>query len=286
MRVTGFSLVANAVTLDFPIREALRSILPLCDEVVVNVGPSEDGTRELITAMNEPRIRILDGAWERGQGSGVLAVETQRALDALSGDWAIYIQADEVLHEDGLAPLGDAMAGLADHPGVEGLLVDFVHCYGGPDWVGTGRAWYRREVRVVRTGRGVRSFRDAQGFRVGEAGRRIRARRSGASWFHYGWARTLSALGAKRMTDNALYHAGAERRGPYRGALPWEVGLRRFTGRHPAVMTDWLARRATGGATAFAPSPWTPRRLAILASLGVERLTGWRPFEYRNYVEV
>ncbi len=285
MRVTGFSLVANAVRLDFPIREALRSILPLCDEVVVNVGPSDDGTRDLIAAMREPGIRVIEGAWERGQGSAVLAVETQRALHAVTGDWAIYMQADEVLHEDGVAPLQAAMRAALDAPAVEGLLVDFRHFYGSTDWVGQGRAWYRREVRVLRPGIGLRSFQDAQGFRVGTAARRVRARPSGAVYHHYGWARPPAALVSKTETDNALYYDGRQRR--VAGApLPWDVGLSRFTGRHPAVMAEWIAARRDQMTDRFAPRRWDARRLALLASLGVERLTGWRPFEYRNYVAV
>ncbi len=285
MRVTGFSLVANAVRLDFPIREALRSILPLCDEVVVNVGPSDDGTRDLIAAMHEPGIRIIQGAWERGQGGAVLAVETQRALEAVTGDWAIYIQADEVLHEDGVPALQAAMQAALGDPAVEGLVVDFRHFYGSTDWLGRGRAWYRREVRVLRPGAGIRSFEAAQGFRVAEAARRVRARPSGAVYHHYGWARPGAALAAKAEADNALYYDGRPRRAM--GApLPWDVGLSRFTGRHPAVMDEWIAARRDRMTDRFAPRRWDARRLALLASLGVERLTGWRPFEYRNYVSV
>jgi len=285
MRVSGFSLVANAVRLDFPVREALRSILPLCDELVVNVGPPEDGTLDLIADMAEPRIRVIRGDWDGGRGGAVLARETQRALDQVRGDWAIYIQADEVLHEDGLVPLRAAMAAARPDPRVEGLLVDFRHFYGSTDWLGRGRAWYRREVRVVRPGIGIRSFEAAQGFRAGPSARRVRARRSGAAYFHYGWARPAAALAAKGEADNALYYGGVPRRAPM-AQLPWDVGLSRFPGRHPAVMEEWITARRDRMTDRFAPRRWDGRRLALLASLGVERLTGWRPFEYRNYVEV
>jgi glycosyltransferase involved in cell wall biosynthesis len=286
MRVVGFSLVANAVRLDFPVLEALRSILPLCDELVVNVGPSDDGTRELVLSLNDPRLKIIDGRWDSNQGGAVLAIETQRALEACRGDWAIYIQADEVLHEAGIDPVRVAMSAALADPGVEGLLVDFLHFYGGTEWLGTGRAWYRREVRVVRLGADVRSHEEAQGFRVGSALRKIRARRSGATYFHYGWARPVLALREKREVDNVLYYGGRPRRRPIGDELPWEVGLRPFVGSHPAVMQEWIAVRRSGTAQSFAPRPWDLKRLALLGSLGVERLTGWRPFEFTNYVEV
>ncbi len=68
--------------------------------------------------------------------------------------------------------------------------------------------------------------------------------------------------------------------------LPWDVGLTPFTGTHPAVMREWLVTRAGRFNDQFLPRPWNRRRLALAASLGIERLTGWRPFEHRNYVEV
>jgi glycosyltransferase involved in cell wall biosynthesis len=285
MRVAGFSLVSSAVALDFPILESLRSVLPLCDELVVNVGPSDDGTLDLVRTLDDPRLRLIEGEWNASLGGRMLAVETQRALDACRGDWAIYIQADEALHESGLDSLQAALRDNLTDSRTEGLLVDFVHFYGSADWVAGGRAWYRREVRVVRPGGETVSHAEAQGFRRRD-GSRIRARRSGATYYHYGWSRPMAVLAAKREADNELYYGGEGRRTPIGERLPWEVGLSRFGGTHPLVMREWIAARRASMSPGFAPNRWTRRRLALLAALGVERLTGWRPFEYRNYVEV
>jgi hypothetical protein len=286
MRVVGFSLVANAVRLDFPVLEALRSILPLCDELVVNVGPSQDGTLDLVRGLGDARLRVIEGRWAPSLGGAVLAVETERALAACRGDWAIYIQADEVLHESGLPLLRSAMEQARANPHVEGLLVDFVHLYGNTDWQGTGRAWYRREVRVVRPGRDIHSYEEAQGFRAGSSHRKLQARRSGATYYHYGWARPMEALRAKRETDNALYYAGDSRRRPVNSRLAWDGGVRRFGGGHPGLMRDWIDSRRSRMSEGFAPRAWDARRVALLVSIGIERLTGWRPFEFTNYVEV
>jgi glycosyltransferase involved in cell wall biosynthesis len=286
MRVVGISLVADAIRLEFPILEALRSVLPLCDELIVNLGPSDDGTEELVRSLADPRLRLVRGEWNRALGGAMLAVETQRVLDGARGDWALYIQADEVLHEDGVAPLRAAMEAARHDRRVEGLLVEFLHFYGSPDWVGTGREWYRREVRVVRPGVGVRSYADAQGFRVGSRLRRIRARRSGATYYHYGWARPLEALRAKRIADQELYYGGAPRRPPIGERLPWRVGQRPYHGTHPAVMAGWIAARRARMTPGFGPGRWDAGQLRLALALGLERLTGWRPFEFRNYVEV
>ena len=92
MKVSGFTFIRNAVRFDYPIVEAIRSIIPLCDEVVVAVGKSEDQTRELIQSIGSPKIRIIDTIWDESlrQGGTVLSSETNKAFDAVSSDsdWA------------------------------------------------------------------------------------------------------------------------------------------------------------------------------------------------------
>src|SRR2546427_9545074 len=103
--ISGFTIVRNAVTLDYPIVPAIRSILELCDEVVVNVGQSDDDTRDVVAGLGDPRVRIIDSVWDFSHGSGALAHETNRAMAACRGAWGVYVQADEVLHEVGAAAL-------------------------------------------------------------------------------------------------------------------------------------------------------------------------------------
>src|SRR3989475_6109136 len=97
--VSGFAIGRNAITLDFPIVPAIRSVLEVCDEVVVNVGRSDDGTRDVVAAIADPRVRILDSEWDFTKKNEMLSIETLKAMQACRGDWGIYIQADEVLHE-------------------------------------------------------------------------------------------------------------------------------------------------------------------------------------------
>ena len=70
MKVCGFTFIRNAVTFDYPIVEAIQSILPVCDEFIVAVGNSEDNTRDLIESLNSPKIRIIDTEWDDSLRSG------------------------------------------------------------------------------------------------------------------------------------------------------------------------------------------------------------------------
>src|ERR1051326_8753426 len=78
--LSGFTLLPNAVKLDFPIVPAIRSVLEVCDEVVVNVGKSEDETRDLVASVRDPRVRILDTEWDFTKKNIMLSIETQRAM--------------------------------------------------------------------------------------------------------------------------------------------------------------------------------------------------------------
>jgi hypothetical protein len=288
MRLAGCSIVSHAVRLDFPIVPAVRSLLAVCDEVVVNVGPPDDGTHDLLQGLREPRLRLLRGEWDPSLGGRVLAVETNRALAAVQGDWAIYLQADEVLHEADTPRLREAIAAADPDPSVEGLLFDYLHFYGSFRRLATNRTWIRHEVRAIRPGGAVQSFAEAQGFRVMPAGRRVRARGTGCRVFHYGWARPLAALQAKREIDHAIYHAtdGVPMRAQLPGRMPGEIGLAEYDGPHPQVAEAWIAAREGLLPPDVLPVRWSARQAQIALLHGLERVTGWRPFEFRNYTKV
>ena len=66
----GFTIARNVIKADYPIKEAIFSVMPLVDEFVVAVGHSDDGTREYIESLNNqlepgwPSIRIIDTVWD------------------------------------------------------------------------------------------------------------------------------------------------------------------------------------------------------------------------------
>ena len=289
--LSGFSIVRNAIKLDFPIVPAVRSLLEVCDEVVVNVGKSEDDTRDLVASITDPRVRILDTVWDLSKKNLMLSHETQAAMDACNGSWGIYIQADEVLHERGARMLKDAVAEWDADERVEALLVKYLHFYGGFDRVATSRRWYRREVRCVRLGakgRGIHPYQGAQGFRVGPEDRKIRARPTGAEMFHYGWARPAAAIKQKLEISKTIYPWGVKRLDQElaRGYLEWIPLLRTFTADHPAAARDWVAERSHDPDRVIGPRHFKPEHVRFYLSDWIERMTGARIFEFRNYVVV
>ncbi len=290
MKVSGFSFCRNAVQLYYPIAESIRSALPLVDEYVIAVGESDDGTRTVIEAIGDPKIRIIDTRWDKSQFvRGVTnSVQTNVALDACTGDWCVYLQADEVLHEEDLPQIQISMREALDRPAVEGLLFDYLHFWATYDHVQQARNWYRHEVRVVRGGIGVRSWESAQGFRID--GRKLRVAPSRARVFHYGWVRPPQVMKRKTIALATLHHGRAEAEARHPNAdLPFDYGplthLARFDGTHPAVMSERIrARDWTLPAPGPAGESHEHNRLTT-------RLLGWaernilrtRLGEYRNY---
>jgi hypothetical protein len=283
VKISGFTIVRNAIKLDFPVEPSIRSILPVCDEVVVNVGRSEDDTLALVRSIGDPKIRIIETEWDMSRQNAVLGFETHRAMRECRHPWGIYIQADEVLHERGAEELAAAVQRYNGDFRVEGLLVRYLHFYGGFETVATHRRWYRREVRAVRLDPAldIRPYQGAQGFRVGPEHRKIRARLTGAEMFHYGWARPTQALREKRNLGRTMYPwRNAEENRPL---LAWIPGIRRFGGSHPAVAQAWIEARQHDPERVIEPRRFRWRFLRYYISGFIERLTGMRVFEFRNY---
>ena len=103
MKVGGFTFIRNAVINDYPVVEAITSILPVCDEFIVAIGNCDDETESLINAINSPKIKIINTIWDDSlrEGGVVFAKQTDIAFNGLSPDvdWAFYIQGDECVHE-------------------------------------------------------------------------------------------------------------------------------------------------------------------------------------------
>lgn len=284
MTISGFSFVRNGVRFDYPFLESISSILPLCDEFVVAVGASDDDTLEQIRSLRSPKIRIIETVWDDALRTGgeVLARQTDIALEAVQGDWAFYLQADEVVHEDDHEAILAAVRRYDRDPLVEGLLFSYRHFYGSHRYVGISRQWYRREIRIVRTGIGVRSWGDAQGFRID--GRKLKVVPVDATIHHYGWVKPPRLQQDKQRSFNRYWHSDDEVADRVGAAAEYEYAgggrLMEFQGTHPAVM----ARRVAAEDWSFRYDPSVDRRSLRHRVLDwIEAATGIRIGEYRNY---
>ncbi|MEQ9400389.1 MAG: hypothetical protein RJQ04_14600 [Longimicrobiales bacterium] len=243
MRISGFSFARNAVVLDYPLEEALRSILPVVDELVVAVAPGDpaDDTRGLVESLDDPRIVIVDAEWDDSRRERIYADLTNVALERCTGDWCFYVQADEAVHENDLPGIRERCEELLDDRRVEGLLFDYLHFFGDYDHVQRSHGWYQREIRIIRGGIGVESVRDAQSFRYPDQ-TRIDVAEAGARIFHYGWVRHPRFMQKKVREFWSHRRSQEEVEAEYGGVEAFDYGplgrLDRFDGSHPAVMEE------------------------------------------------
>lgn len=274
--ISGFTFIRNGVELGFPFEQSLRSLLPLVDELVIAVGRSQDATLERIFALNDAKIKIIETTWnERMAERGfVYAQQKMIAQFACTGDWAFYLEGDELIHEDELARIRASVNRHHSNPAVEALVFDYLHFYGAPDWIATSPAWYRRECRLIRNT--IRSYAPDGQFWVAmdrhKRGRTLNAALANAHIYHYGHVRKLHYM-QQKLDQTTKYWEKAPPKVDYRHIDA--QALQRFTGTHPAVIREWLATEAE---TCFAPDlhhVLTRRERKHRWSMKLERLFGW-----------
>jgi hypothetical protein len=287
MKVAGFTIIRNAIKFDYPVIEAITSILPICDEFIVAVGNSEDNTLQLIKSINSPKIKIIETVWDDSlrQGGQVLAMETNKAFDAISKDvdWCFYIQSDECVHEKHLASIKEEMLKYTDDKEVDGLLFNYVHFYGTYNYVGNSRRWYRKEIRIIKNDKSIRSYKDAQGFRKIDNSK-LNVKPISAEIYHYGWVKTPKAQQAKQEHFHKMWHDDEWMKKNIAQVEEFDYSqidsLEEFKGTHPLVFQNRV--KAADWKFNFDK---TQIKLSTKDKflLFIEKTTGWKVGEYKNY---
>lgn len=243
--ISGFTFIRNGVDLGFPFEASIRSLLPLVDEFVVAVGAGLDDTLARVRAIGDPKIRIIETLWnERMADRGfVYAQQKMIAQYSCTGDWAFYLEGDEVVHEQDLAVIRASIERHHSNPSVEALVFDYHHFYGSPDWVSISPGWYRRECRLIRNT--IRSYApDGQYWLVTtdhKKGRNPQAALANAHIYHYGWIRRNEDM-QKKLDQVSKYWATAATQVHY--SKFDRRALSAFNGSHPAIVRQWLANGA------------------------------------------
>ncbi len=288
MKISGFTIVRNAVLYDYPIVEAITSILPVVDEMIVLVGDSEDNTEELIRSIQSDKLKIHHSVWDENlkKGGVVLAVETDKAFQLISpdSDWAFYIQADEIIHEKYHDIIHKTSLLYNDDKRVEGLLFNYLHFYGTYDYVADSRKWYHKEVRIIRNDKSIHAYRDAQGFRRGL--KKINVKPVDAMVYHYGWVKNPRKMKEKLKKIQELWidtiddPTNIERRTGELFDFNNFDSLMHFKSEHPAVMQKRIEEKNWNINLDISKKKFSFKERLLY---WIEKKTGRRLFEFRNY---
>ncbi len=286
MKISGFTIIRNALLNDYPVVEAIRSILPVVDEMIVLVGKSEDETENLIRDIKDEKIKIHHSIWDdalRKDGK-VLAVETNKAFNLIDkeSDWAFYIQADETVHEKYYDEILNACKKYKDNKLVEGLLFNYLHFFGSYDYVGDSRKWYAHEVRIIRNDKNIKAYKDAQGFR--KNGKKIRVKKINAFIYHYGWVKSPEQMMEKHKNVRRFWNEDSEEWKKFlqQSAVDFNDfdSLQKFTGSHPDVMKERIRKKNWELNLDISKKKFSAKDFFLYR---FEKLTGIRPFDFKNY---
>ena len=245
MKVSAFTFIKNGQILGYPFIESIQSILTIVDEFVINVGESEDDTLLMVKSIPSSKIRIIKSKWndtmqERGF---VYGQQKMIAQYNCTGDWAFYIEGDEVYHENDLEQIRESMKMHLNDPNVEALAFYFYHFYGNPNSYLDSPGWYRSEVRIIKNS--LRSYAPDGLFWLvlnnNKQGRYPRAKHTGVSCYHYGWLRSQEQMNLK-----------SEKVQKYWAKDPVKVDysqmdqsiIKEFQGPHPEIIKEWLPKES------------------------------------------
>ena len=275
MKISGFTFIRNGTLLGYPFIESILSALPICDEFIVAVGDSEDDTLERIKAISSDKIRIIPTQWnEKMQDRGfVYAQQKMIAQYNCTGDWAFYLEGDEVLHENDLPKIKASMEKHLNNLEVEALAFDYLHFFGSPDWVAVSPAWYRQECRIIRNN--IRSWApDGLYFVVmdkNKKGRYPKAALVRAPIYHYGHVRSVEAMRKKNERvgkywkhDHPLFN----------GYQIDPQAVMPFEGNHPKVVSSWIENAAEKSFSPNKSHPLTKREKKHRFAMKFEKLLG------------
>lgn len=243
MKVSAFTFIKNGQILGYPFVQSIKSVLPIVDEFVVNVGLSEDNTLEMIEAIDSSKIRIINSSWNDNihQSGYVYGQQKMIAQFNCTGDWAFYIEGDEVYHERDLDKIKKCMEKYHDDSEIEALVFDFKHFYGNANSVLNSPGWYRTEARIIKNS--IRSYAPDGLFwlvlKSNKKGRYPKAKHTKATCYHYGWIRNEEQMNLKSKQVNKYW--GAEPIKTDYSQMDQSI-IELFNGSHPKIIQEWLPK--------------------------------------------
>lgn len=249
MTLGGSVVIRNGNSLDFCWREAVKSLLPVCDVVSICDGQSNDGTQEEIREWmkSEPKISLCVYPWPEPKGDPDFFVKwINYGREHVPADWHFQLDADEVLHEKSYAEIrefikaGGRTATVTRH----NFWRDHRHL------IPEGHCCGRRVVRLAPTNIWLAS--DGPHPNGNEAANM--AQPTEIEIFHYGFIRRRDAFFKKERLLQGYFFATYDPRlekaetvqGNWmeaEGVTGWENNLVDFTGTHPEVAKPWLKER-------------------------------------------
>lgn len=246
--LAGIVCVRNGDALDYSWREAVHSLLQVCDEVLISDCDSTDGTREAMNAWEcvSTKITLCNYPWSNPERTDQWYPEwVNYARQHSKAKHCIYLDADEVLHEDDY--------GLIRKAADQGQTLFFKRLNFWRDaqsLIPEGVCCGTKVLRMAPSNMPVPS--DYPWLPAEETMKQ--AQESNIRVFHYGFLRKREAFFKKARVVQRIwagsYDARLEAAEKFEGnwmtdpnVVPWTNELVPYNGTHPKVIHKWLIER-------------------------------------------
>jgi glycosyltransferase involved in cell wall biosynthesis len=246
--LSGYVCIRNAIFFDYCIREAVMSLLPVCDEVIISDGQSDDGTFEILKelAKMDSRVRIITYPWDnpvRDIGFWTRWMNTARGH--LRYATQLEVDADEIIDPAGYdqirALVGTGKSALFQRLNFwkdsKHLAPENVACGTQVARLGPTSAWMCSDEPFPAVNPNIRT--DAEPFPT------LRI-------FHYGFIRDPKAFVRKSVAVQNMFFGSCDSRITEMDAQgkDWRdrdyfegLKLREYNDYHPEVAHQWLLAR-------------------------------------------
>lgn len=248
----GNVVIRNGIELDYCWKEAVQSLLPVCDTVTICDGESTDGTQEEVRAWaaKEPKISVCVWPWPNPVGNPEWFEDfINYAREHVKADLQFQLDADEIVHEDSYQEIL-RLKRLGDKSRCAAWCHRLTFWADAKHLVPSGVMLADRVVRIAPQfaylpSDGCNSKPNIPSGYAVDTGIKI---------FHYGFLRKRDAMFKKeRLLQNAFFGSydkrleAAEKFHGNWALMPgingWEDRLTPFKGTHPAVAKAWLKER-------------------------------------------
>lgn len=244
--LSGYVPVRNCLRLDYCFDLAIKSLLPVCDEVIACDSDSDDGTKEMLIewASREPKLRVINWPWPNPNGFGRLLYTwlnfTRQQCRFKS---QITLDADEVLDPESYA---EVRRGAEQS---KAYWMQRLNFWGDPHHIAPHHTVCAH--LVVRQGPTEWEM-VSDDFYNPEPPIKIHAVKHPAlRIFHLGFLRREEAFHAKsKVVQNAIlgtcdpvFDAARAKGVPWHTMAPFKQPLLNYSGGFPDMVKDWLRER-------------------------------------------
>jgi hypothetical protein len=246
MKLSGCTFVRDGDLFGYPYLASINCLLNICDEVVVVVGNCRDDTLNNIKSIQDSKLKIIETVWNENMQDRGFVYSEQKMIAQYSciGDWVLYLECDEIIHEQDYSKIRQTLQDNLDNTAVEAFVFDYIHFYGTPDHVISSAHWYKKAPRIIRNS--IRTFAPDGLFWVvmekNRSGRFPKSKSINCNMYHYGHVRNIESHQKKLQAIPQYWKQKPQKFAGYGNV--YKGFINKFHGSHPKIIKEWLQNKA------------------------------------------